>query len=127
MRQSQTNADQSAQEIARLADEFARKATRDILKPDYGLSVFAALEKKSMPDATSRTPRPRYPFEPSVVDAIRETRRLVDDLNLRIIRQRKRVEKIIIERFGPREEMEALLADMIKARDQLLAQVDSFE
>jgi hypothetical protein len=48
----------------------------------------------------------------------------LDDIDLRIVRQRRRIEKIIIERVGPREEMEALLDDMIKDRAALLSNLE---
>lgn len=53
-----------------------------------------------------------------------ETQRWVDDMNQRIVRQQKRIERILVSREGPAEEMHAVLADMIKARDRMLGQIN---
>jgi hypothetical protein len=52
---------------------------------------------------------------------------MIGELDGRIARQKKRVEKIIINREGPAEEAQALLDDMIKTRDMMKAQLASFE
>jgi hypothetical protein len=52
---------------------------------------------------------------------------MIGELDQRIARQQKRVEKIIVNREGPAEEARALLADMIKTRGTMQAQLESFE
>jgi hypothetical protein len=62
-----------------------------------------------------------------LAEVIDETRRLIADMDQRIARQQKRVEKILINREGEAAEMQALLADMIEARSLMQAQLDSFK
>ena len=52
---------------------------------------------------------------------------MIGELDQRIARQQKRVEKIIVNREGPAEEAQALLDDMIKTRGMMQAQLESFE
>jgi hypothetical protein len=59
--------------------------------------------------------------------ATSETRRRIDDLNQRITRQQRRIERILVHREGPADEMQAVLEDMIKARDVMQAQLERSE
>ena len=59
--------------------------------------------------------------------AASETRRRIDDLNQRITRQQRRIERILVHREGPADEMQAVLEDMIKARDVMQAQLERSE
>ena len=52
---------------------------------------------------------------------------MIGELDQRIARQQKRVEKIIINREGPADQAQALLDDMIKSRNMMKAQLASFE
>jgi hypothetical protein len=59
--------------------------------------------------------------------AASETRRLIEDMNQRIKRQQRRIERILVHREGPADEMQTLLDDMTRARDIMQAHLDGFE
>jgi hypothetical protein len=61
---------------------------------------------------------------PVALDAADETRRRIDEMNLRIQRQRRRIESMLFHRQGPTDAMQMLLDDMIKARDQMQAEFE---
>jgi len=95
-------------EIARLADEFARAATRDILKPDHGLPVLESLAHKPA----------RRPAESGSSDkpTIEDLWHRLADMDQRIARQQRRIDKVTINREGPVDELRALFDHMVKAR-----------
>ena len=64
---------------------------------------------------------------PVALDAADETRRRIDEMNLRIQRQRRRIESMLFHRQGPTDAMQVLLDDMIKASDLMRAQLEAFE
>jgi hypothetical protein len=64
---------------------------------------------------------------PDKLDAADETRRRIDEMNLRIQRQRRRIESMLYHRQGPTDAMQVLLDDMIKASDLMRAQLEAFE
>jgi len=72
-------------------------------------------------------PRPTNSNDPLTAETPSELRRMIGEIDPRIVRQHRRVEKIILEQEGPRDEMEALLADMIKTRDMMQAQLERLE
>jgi len=74
-----------------------------------------------------RIPRPANSNDPLTAETASELRRMIGELDQRIARQQKRVEKIIVNREGPAEEAQALLDDMIKTRGMMQAQLESFE
>jgi hypothetical protein len=63
--------------------------------------------------------------EVEVLDFAAETRRLIDDMSQRIVRQRRRIERLLVHRLGPADEMAMVLDDMIRARDKMQAQLES--
>lgn len=70
------------------------------------------------------------PVDPALAtpsEAIMETRRQIADADQRIYRQRKRIELILATTFGPATAMKAVLADMIKAREELQARLEMLE
>ena len=74
-----------------------------------------------------RIPRPANFNDPLTAETPSELRRMIGELDQRIARQQKRVEKIIINREGPADQAQALLDDMIKSRNMMKAQLASFE
>jgi Fe2+ or Zn2+ uptake regulation protein len=60
-------------------------------------------------------------------EAASRLRRMIADLDQRITRQQRRVEKIIINREGPVDEAKALLDDMVTARDMMKAELAGLE
>ena len=65
--------------------------------------------------------------KPEKVDAARETRRQIEDMNQRILRQQRRIERMLFNREGPADEMQALLEDMTKARDMMQAKIEALQ
>ena len=57
--------------------------------------------------------------------AIAETRRLVEEIDQRIVRQQRRIEKVTINREGPLDALRAVLDDMVKARNLMHSQLAS--
>ncbi len=64
---------------------------------------------------------------PHVARAVIETRRHIEQMDQRILRQKQRVDQSITDGSGPRQDMEALLDDMIKTREILRKQLEGFE
>lgn len=54
-----------------------------------------------------------------------ETLRMIGDLDARIMRQQKRIDKVLFNREGPVEDMQVLLDDLLKARDLMRAQLEA--
>jgi deoxyadenosine/deoxycytidine kinase len=106
-------AEKPKQTPEQLADAFATQAVKAVLAPDPdGLHVLDKLARI--------IPGPKT--DPAV-----DLRSQIDDLDQRIVRQQRRVEKIIIERLGPREDMQAQLDDMIQARDTATSRLSDIE
>jgi hypothetical protein len=98
-----------------LADQFAALAVKVALLPEPdGLDVLNELAQKAL--------RPKVAPTPS--EAAEEKRRLILDMDLRILRQQRRIQKIQINREGPADEMQERLEEMIRARELLQAQMD---
>ena len=74
-----------------------------------------------------RIPRPANSNDPLTAETPSELRRLIDDQDRRIARQEKRIQKIIINREGPADAAQALLDEMVKARDTMKARLAGFE
>jgi hypothetical protein len=75
----------------------------------------------------SRPTMPATPVKPAAVDTTSEIRRRIDDMNQRITRQQRRIERILVHREGPADEMQALLDDMIKVRDSMHGELEDLE
>jgi hypothetical protein len=67
------------------------------------------------------------PDTPDKLDVAAETRQRIDEMNLRIQRQRRRIERMLVHRQGPTDAMQVLLDDMIKASNLMRAQLEAFE
>jgi hypothetical protein len=59
--------------------------------------------------------------------AIVELRRQIADMDQRILRQRKRIDRILATTFGPATAMQAVLDDMTEARAALQARLENLE
>lgn len=60
----------------------------------------------------------------SPLSPMEEMRRQLADMDLRILRQQRRIQRILTLGVGPIDDMQALLADMIETRDLIQARMD---
>jgi hypothetical protein len=71
--------------------------------------------------------QPPLPDKADLDTAIAETALLIEELDLRIARQQKRVERIKVTGHGEVEESQAIFTEMTKARELMKAQIADLE
>jgi len=64
---------------------------------------------------------------PPVLAGEAQLQRQIIDIDQRIVRQQRRVEKVLFNREGPADETQALLDEMIKVRDLMRSQLTGLQ